>query len=163
MPTQFDAIVIGTGQAGPALAARLAGAGMKVAVIERDRFGGTCVNDGCTPTKTLVASAYAARMAARAAEYGVQLPGAPKVDMKRVKARKDAIVATSRRNVEKWMRGLEGATVYRGHARFTGPNRVRGRRRGARAPSGSLSTSAAGRSCRRCRDWTGCPTSPTYR
>jgi pyruvate/2-oxoglutarate dehydrogenase complex dihydrolipoamide dehydrogenase (E3) component len=125
MPTSFDAIVIGTGQAGPALAARLAGARMKVAVIERDRFGGTCVNDGCTPTKAMVASAYAARMAARAEEYGVQLPGAPQVDMKRVQARKDAIVATSSANVEKWMRGLEGATVYRGHARFSGPNRVR--------------------------------------
>ena len=79
----FDAIVIGTGQAGPALAARLSGAGMKVAVIERDKFGGTCVNDGCTPTKALVASAYAARLARRAAEYGVEVPGAVRVDMKR--------------------------------------------------------------------------------
>ncbi len=114
----FDAIVIGTGQAGPALAARLAAAGRKVAVIERDRFGGTCVNDGCTPTKTLIASAYAARIAARAAEYGVQIDGAPRVDMKRVKARKDAVVAASAGNVEKWMRGLEKARVVRGHARF---------------------------------------------
>jgi len=119
MPTHFDAIVIGTGQAGPALAARLSAAHMKVAVIEKHRFGGTCVNDGCTPTKTMVASAYAARMAARAAEYGVRIDGAPRVDMKRVKARKDTIVATSSGNVEKWMRGLEGAAVYQGHARFT--------------------------------------------
>ena len=100
MPTSFDAIVIGTGQAGPALAARLAGAGMKVAVIEKHRFGGTCVNDGCTPTKTLVASAYAARIAQRAAEYGVRASAAG-VDMQRVKARKDAVVAKSSGNVEK--------------------------------------------------------------
>ena len=124
MPTHFDAIVIGTGQAGPALAARLAGARKKVAVIERHRFGGTCVNDGCTPTKTMVASAYAARMAERAAEYGVRIQGEARVDMKRVKARKDAIVASSSGNVEKWMRGLEGAAVYQGHARFTAPGRV---------------------------------------
>ena len=124
MDTQFDAIVIGTGQAGPALAARLSGAGMKVAVIERSRFGGTCVNDGCTPTKALVASAYAARMAARAGDYGVAVDGF-EVDMGRVKARKDAIVATASGNVESWMRGLEHAKVYRGHARFSGKNSVR--------------------------------------
>ena len=121
----FDAIVIGTGQAGPALAARLCGAGMKVAVIEKAKFGGTCVNDGCTPTKTLVASAYAARLASRAAEYGVEIPGKPRVDMKRVKARKDAVVATASGNVEKWMSELKGATVFRGHARFTGKNTVK--------------------------------------
>ena len=117
-PSTFDAIVIGTGQAGPALAARFSAAGCKVAVIERHKFGGTCVNDGCTPTKTLIASAYAARIAARAAEYGVQIDGAARVDMKRVKMRKDAVVAVSAGNVEKWMRGLENAQVYRGHARF---------------------------------------------
>ncbi|HSA88550.1 MAG TPA: FAD-containing oxidoreductase [Burkholderiales bacterium] len=121
----YDAIVIGTGQAGPALAARLAAAGRKVAVIERHKFGGTCVNDGCTPTKTLVASAYAAHLASRAADYGVEIPGKPRVDMPRVKARKDAIVATSSGNVEKWMRGLKGGRVYQGHARFTGPREVR--------------------------------------
>jgi pyruvate/2-oxoglutarate dehydrogenase complex dihydrolipoamide dehydrogenase (E3) component len=125
MPTRFDAIVIGTGQAGPALAARLSGAGMKVAVIEKDKFGGTCVNDGCTPTKTMVASAYAARLSARGAEYGVEIPGVPRVDMKRVKARKDEIVAAARGGVEKWMRELKGARVYQGHARFTGPTSVR--------------------------------------
>jgi pyruvate/2-oxoglutarate dehydrogenase complex dihydrolipoamide dehydrogenase (E3) component len=120
----FDAIIIGTGQAGPALAARLAGAGMNVAVVERAKFGGTCVNDGCTPTKTLVASAYAAHMARRAAEYGVDIPGSPRVDMQRVKARKDAIVARSARGVEDWMRGLANAKVYVGHARFTGSRTV---------------------------------------
>ena len=120
----YDAIVIGTGQAGPALAARFAGAGMTVAVIERAKFGGTCVNDGCTPTKTMVASAYAARLASRSSEYGVQLQCDPRVDMKRVKARKDAVVATSSDGVEKWMRGLKGGTVYQGHARFVSSNTV---------------------------------------
>ena len=124
MPT-FDAIVIGTGQAGPALAARLSGAGMKVAVIEKHKFGGTCVNDGCTPTKTMVASAYAARIASRSAEYGVQLSGPVEVDMKRVKARKDEVVANASGAVEKWMRGLKGATVYQGHARFTAARSIR--------------------------------------
>ena len=92
----FDAIIIGTGQAGPSLAFRLAGAGMKVAVVERHLVGGTCVNTGCTPTKALVASAYAARTARRAAEYGVVIGGDIGIDMRRVKARKDAIVAASR-------------------------------------------------------------------
>jgi len=123
MRLSFDAIVIGTGQAGPALAARLAGEGMKVAVVERGSFGGTCVNDGCTPTKAMVASAYAARLARRAAEYGVEVPGAVRVDMKRVKARKDAIVAGSVQGLEKWMQKV--AAVYRGQARFSGPDRVR--------------------------------------
>ncbi|OGA72591.1 MAG: mercuric reductase [Betaproteobacteria bacterium RIFCSPLOWO2_12_FULL_65_14] len=125
MATSYDAIVIGTGQAGPALAARLSGAGMKVAVIEKAKFGGTCVNDGCTPTKTLIASAYAAHLAYRAADYGVELPGAPRVNMKRVKARKDAVVANSTTNVEKWMRGLGNATVIRGHARFVSEKVIR--------------------------------------
>ena len=124
MPTAFDALILGTGQAGPALAARLGAAGRKVAIIERASFGGTCVNDGCTPTKTLVASAYAAHLARRSAEYGVELAGEVRVDMKRVKARKDAVVAGSTQGVEKWMRGLKDAAVYRGHARFTGPSTV---------------------------------------
>ncbi|HEX6297575.1 MAG TPA: FAD-containing oxidoreductase [Burkholderiales bacterium] len=115
----FDAIVVGTGQAGPALAARLAGAGQKVAVIERGAFGGTCVNDGCTPTKTLIASAYAAHLARRGREYGFKSSGKILVDMKRVKARKDAVVGKSSSGVGKWMRGTEGITVIRGHARFT--------------------------------------------
>ena len=124
MTRQFDAIVIGTGQAGPPLAARLAGAGMKVAVIERRRFGGTCVNTGCIPTKAMVASAYAANLARRAPEYGVDVGGTVAVDMKRVKARKDAIAAKSRNGVEQWMRGLDGVTVFHAHARFLGPTSV---------------------------------------
>ena len=120
----FDALVIGTGQAGPALAARLSGAGMKVAVVEKAKFGGTCVNDGCTPTKAMVASAYAAHLARRAGEYGVLLDSSPRVDMKRVKARKDEIVRRSSEGVEKWMEGLKDATVYRGHARFVAPAEI---------------------------------------
>src|SRR3981081_2432416 len=100
MADSFDATIIGTGQAGPPLAARLAGAGMKVAVIERKLFGGTCVNTGCTPTKTLVASAYAAHIARRAADYGVTIQGPVTVDMKRVKARKDGIVSESAKGLE---------------------------------------------------------------
>jgi len=124
MPS-FDALVIGTGQAGPALAARLSGAGMSVAVVERAKFGGTCVNDGCTPTKAMVASAYAAHLARRAGEYGVRIAGEPRVDFGAVMARKDAIVARSSGGVEKWMQGLKTGKVYRGHARFCGPDRVR--------------------------------------
>jgi pyruvate/2-oxoglutarate dehydrogenase complex dihydrolipoamide dehydrogenase (E3) component len=115
----FDAIIVGTGQAAPALAVRLAGAGRTVAVIERGAFGGTCVNDGCTPTKTLIASAYAAHLARRGPEYGLKSSGKIVVDMKRVKARKDAVVGKSSGGVEKWLRGTKGITVIRGHARFT--------------------------------------------
>jgi pyruvate/2-oxoglutarate dehydrogenase complex dihydrolipoamide dehydrogenase (E3) component len=125
MPSIFDAIVIGTGQAGPPLAARLAHAGMKVAVVEKHKFGGTCVNDGCTPTKAMIASAYAAHVARRAADYGVLLDASPCVDMKRVKARKDEIVHQSRDGVERWMQGLKDASVYRGHARFVATNVVK--------------------------------------
>ena len=119
-----DAIVIGTGQSGPALARRLVAAGQKVAVIERKYFGGTCINTGCTPTKTLVASAYAAFLARRAGDYGVTIGGPVAVDMPAVKARKDAIAGASRRGVERSLKTLEGCTVYEGHARFVGPNRV---------------------------------------
>jgi pyruvate/2-oxoglutarate dehydrogenase complex dihydrolipoamide dehydrogenase (E3) component len=122
--TSYDAIIIGTGQAGPALAARLARSGMKVAVIERKLFGGTCVNTGCIPTKTLVASAYAAHLARRAADYGVTIAGAVSVDMKRVKARKDAVSGKSRTSVEQGLRNLEGCTVYQGPARFTSAREV---------------------------------------
>ena len=125
MAQGFDAIIIGTGQAGPALAARLAGAGMKTAVIERARFGGTCVNTGCIPTKTLIASAYAAQLARRAAEYGVTIGGPVAVDMKQVKARKDEISGRSSNGVEQWMRGLENVMVYQGHARFESAHSVR--------------------------------------
>src|SRR5258708_4940021 len=124
MPNKFDAIIIGTGQSGPSLAERFAKQGLRVAVIERKYFGGTCVNTGCVPTKTLVASAYVAHMARRAAEYGVDVGERIKVDMKRVKARKDAIVAKSRNGVTGWMEGLANTTVYRSHARFTGPKTV---------------------------------------
>jgi pyruvate/2-oxoglutarate dehydrogenase complex dihydrolipoamide dehydrogenase (E3) component len=122
--TRHDAIVIGTGQSGPSLAGRLAAAGRSVAVIERKAFGGTCVNTGCIPTKTLVASAYAAYIARRAAEFGVTIDGNVGVDMKAVKARKDAVSGTSRRGVEKWMRDLAGCTVYDGHARFVRAHQV---------------------------------------
>jgi pyruvate/2-oxoglutarate dehydrogenase complex dihydrolipoamide dehydrogenase (E3) component len=122
MSRRFDAIVIGAGQAGPSLAARLAGAGMSVALIERKLFGGTCVNTGCTPTKTLIASAHAAHVARRAAEYGVILDAPPRVDMARVKARADAVAAKSRSGVETWLRGTEGCTVITGHARFLAPD-----------------------------------------
>lgn len=125
MTQHFDAIVIGTGQAGPPLAARLAGAGMKVAIIERGRFGGTCVNTGCIPTKTLIASAYAAQLARRAGEYGVSVGGPVTVDMKAVKARKDQISGRSNHGVEQWVRGLDNTTVFQGHARFERANAVR--------------------------------------
>ena len=120
----YDAIIIGTGQAGPALVRRLVAAGWKVAIVERKLFGGTCVNTGCTPTKTLVASAYAAHVARRAAFYGVTIGGAIGVDMKAVKARKDAVVRPSSEGVERSLRTLKGCTVYVGHARFVGPKEV---------------------------------------
>jgi pyruvate/2-oxoglutarate dehydrogenase complex dihydrolipoamide dehydrogenase (E3) component len=121
--TTYDAIIIGTGQAGPALARRLAGAGMKVAVVERGRFGGTCVNTGCTPTKTLVASAYAMHVARRGADYGFSA-GEITVDMKRVKARKDEVAGASTRGVERSLRSQENCTVYTGHARLQSPREV---------------------------------------
>src|SRR5713226_7226683 len=124
MKLQYDAIVIGTGQAGPSLAQRLTAAGKKVAVIERARFGGTCVNTGCIPTKTMVASAYAARMAHRAADFGVLIDGPVSVDMKRVKARKDEISGKSRTTVETWLRKMPNCTIYNGQARFQSPHEV---------------------------------------
>jgi pyruvate/2-oxoglutarate dehydrogenase complex dihydrolipoamide dehydrogenase (E3) component len=125
MITTYDAIVIGTGQAGPSLAVRLAGTGMKVAIIERKRFGGTCVNNGCIPTKTLVASARAAHVARRASEYGVMIDSSITVDMKKVKERKDAVVRRSSEGVEKWLKSTEKLTVYEGHARFEDAHQVR--------------------------------------
>ncbi len=121
----YDAIIIGTGQSGPALARRLAGSGMKIAIIERHRFGGTCVNTGCTPTKTLVASAYAVHMARRGAEYGFGIGGEVTVDMKRVKARKDHVAGLSNKGVERSLKKLKNCTVYEGHARFVSPREVR--------------------------------------
>src|SRR5215469_7179362 len=122
--TDFDAIIIGTGQAGPSLAFRLAGAGMKVAVVERHLVGGTCVNTGCTPTKALVASAYAARTARRAAEYGLVIGGDIGIDMRRVKARKDEIVAASRNGLTSALENAANITLYRSHARFASPQAV---------------------------------------
>ena len=124
MNNRFDAIVIGTGQAGPALAKRLAGSGMSVAIVERKLFGGTCVNTGCIPTKTMVASAYAAHMARRAGDFGVAIDGGVSVDMRRVKARKDAISGESREGVETSLRKTENCSVFQGHARFESPNEV---------------------------------------
>ena len=120
----YDAIVIGTGQSGPALARRLVDVGQNVAVIERKFFGGTCVNTGCTPTKTLVASAYAAYLARRAGDYGVTIGGPVGVDMQAVKARKDAIAAASRQGVERSLKTLKGCTVYEGHAQFVADKKV---------------------------------------
>lgn len=119
---KFDAIIIGTGQAGPALAARLAGAGMKTAIIERKKFGGTCVNTGCIPTKTLVASAHAAHIARRAADFGVMIDSPIRVDMKKVKARKDSVAGQSNKGVENWLKNTKNLRVYEGHARFEDAN-----------------------------------------
>jgi len=119
----FDAIIVGAGQAGPSLAGRLTSAGQRVAIIERKLIGGTCVNNGCIPTKTLVASAHAAQLARRGAEYGVGT-GAVSVDMAKVKARKDDIMLKDREGVESWLDGMAGCTVFRGHARFEDPHTI---------------------------------------
>lgn len=123
MPS-FDAVIIGTGQAGPALARQLASADWRVAIVERNRFGGTCINTGCTPTKAMVASAYAAHLARRGAEFGVNIPAPITMDMRRVKARMDEIRGTSRAAVERSLRGSKGVTVYQGHARFADSHAV---------------------------------------
>ena len=120
----FDALVIGTGQAGPSLAARCASEGLKTAIIERDRFGGTCVNTGCTPTKALVASAKVAHMAGRSVDFGVEINGEISVDMKNVKARKDKIVEQSTTGVENWLKSTENLTVFEGHASFESSNTI---------------------------------------
>jgi len=114
----FDAIVIGAGQAGPSLANRLTGAGMSVAMIERHLFGGTCVNTGCMPTKTMVASAYAAHVARRAQDYGVVIDTPPRIDMNKVRDRAARVSANSRNGIESWLHGMPGCTVIKGHARF---------------------------------------------
>ena len=120
--THFDAIIIGAGQAGPSLAGRLTGAGMTVALVERKLFGGTCVNTGCMPTKTLVASAYAAHLARRSAEFGVVLRAAststcPREGTRRRRRRPTRALASRR-----WLRGMAGCTVIEGHARFEAPD-----------------------------------------
>ena len=123
--TAFDAIIIGAGQAGPPLAGRLTAAGMTVAFVERNLFGGTCVNTGCMPTKTMVASAYAAHLSRRGSDYGVVLSSPPGIDMRAVKARADAVSAKSRTGIEQWLRSMNGCTVFKGHARFESSNAVR--------------------------------------
>ena len=125
MTERYDAIVIGTGQSGPALAVRLANAGRKTAIVERKLFGGTCVNVGCIPTKTLIASARAVHVARNGADYGVAIDGRITVDMVRVKARKDAVVLQSNEGVTKWLRNTPNLTVLEGHARLEGPRSVR--------------------------------------
>jgi pyruvate/2-oxoglutarate dehydrogenase complex dihydrolipoamide dehydrogenase (E3) component len=121
----FDAIVVGAGQAGPSLAGRLTGAGMKVALIERHLVGGTCVNTGCMPTKALVASAYAAHMARRARDFGVVIDAPVGVDMRAVQARAHKVTLDARGNLEKWLGGMNGLTVVRGHARFESADTLR--------------------------------------
>lgn len=121
----FDAIIIGCGQAGPSLAGRLSAAGMTVALVERKLVGGTCVNTGCMPTKTMVASAYTAHLARRAADYGVTLSGPVGVDMKAIKARKDKVSNDARKGLEDWIASMLGCTLFRGHARFEDPHTVR--------------------------------------
>ena len=125
MSAKYDAVVIGTGQSGPSLAARLVQEGQKVAIVERKLFGGTCVNVGCIPTKALVASARAAFVTRRAAEFGVILDGPVKVDMQRVKARKDEIVRQSNEGVASWLKNMDNLSVFEGHARFASPTSVR--------------------------------------
>src|SRR5262249_8846129 len=125
MAQNFDAIVIGAGQAGPPLTSRLTGGGLKVAIIERGKFGGTCVNTGCMPTKTLVASAYAAHLARRGADYGVVMDGPVRIDMKRVRQRAATVSHNASNGVESWLRGMNGCTVFTGAARFEGPKEVR--------------------------------------
>src|SRR5580698_5069806 len=125
MNHRYDAIVIGAGQAGPSLAARFAGAGKSVAIIERKFFGGTCVNAGCTPTKTLIASARIAYDARRAHSYGIELSmSGVAVDMRAVQARKKRVVEASKSGLENWIRGTQNCTVYKGHARFESPRSV---------------------------------------
>lgn len=121
---RFDAVIVGAGQAGPPLAGRLTAAGQTVAVVERKLVGGTCVNYGCIPTKTLVASAHAAHLARRGADYGIGT-GEVAVDMVKVKARKDKVMLDDRHGVESWLEGMDGCTLIRGHARFEDPHTLR--------------------------------------
>ena len=121
----YDAVIVGAGQAGPALAGKLTAAGWTVAFVERKLFGGTCVNAGCTPTKTLIANAHAAHIARRGKDFGVVIEGGVKFDMKVSKARKDAVVAASRDGLEKWLRGMKGCTVFHEAGKFEGPGLMR--------------------------------------
>ena len=141
MAEKFDSVIIGTGQAGPSLADRMTREGMKTAIIERKLFGGTCVNVGCIPTKTLVASARAAHMARRGGDFGVDIEGPIGVDMKAVKARKDGVVRMSNKGVTYWLKNMENLTVYEGHGRLEAPIRSASTARRWRR-TGSSSTSA---------------------
>ena len=134
MLDKFDAIVIGAGQAGPALAVRCGKEGLKTALIERHHFGGTCVNNGCVPTKTMVASARVAHVARHASDFGVMLDAPVRVDMVRVMARKDNIVQQSSSGVRSWLDGAKNVTVIEGHATFSGPRSVRVGTRELEAP-----------------------------
>jgi pyruvate/2-oxoglutarate dehydrogenase complex dihydrolipoamide dehydrogenase (E3) component len=151
MSEQFDAIVMGAGQSGPFLAARLASAGRKVALIEREHLGGTCVNDGCTPTKTLVASARAAWAARHAAEFGVVLKGPVTVDMKAVKARKDKVVNASVRSLTDWLGGIATLEYIMGTGSFISPTEVKVDKRVLTAPQIFINTGASAR----LPDWPG--------
>jgi pyruvate/2-oxoglutarate dehydrogenase complex dihydrolipoamide dehydrogenase (E3) component len=125
MADRFDAVIVGAGQAGPSLAGRLTAAGKTVALVERHLFGGTCVNTGCIPTKTLIASAEVAHQTRRAGDFGVRIGGELSIDMPAVKARMNSVVSKSRNGVEKWLRGMPGCSVYTGHARFESPHEIR--------------------------------------
>jgi pyruvate/2-oxoglutarate dehydrogenase complex dihydrolipoamide dehydrogenase (E3) component len=135
----FDAIVIGGGQSGPFLGARLAESGKNTLLIEREHMGGTCVNNGCVPTKSLVASARVAHMARRAADFGVSA-GPVTVDMKKVKARKDAIVNDSVTGLVDWLENMENMTVVWGTAKFTGPHEIEVNRERHTAPQIFINT-----------------------
>ncbi len=119
----IDVIIIGSGQAGNPLATRLAAAGREVVLIERGHLGGTCVNYGCTPTKTIIASARAAHVAREAGRLGIET-GEVRVDFEAVMARKDRIVEQWRSGVERSIEGEERIRLVRGHGRFTGPSTV---------------------------------------
>jgi pyruvate/2-oxoglutarate dehydrogenase complex dihydrolipoamide dehydrogenase (E3) component len=141
MAEKFDAIIIGTGQAGPSLAVRLAKAGRKVAILERKLIGGTCVNVGCIPTKTLIASARAAHVTRHASDYGVVVTGGKiRVDMARVKMRKDAVVHDSTTGVANWLRGTPGITVIEGHGKFEDARTIAVNRRVLKAPEIFINT-----------------------
>jgi pyruvate/2-oxoglutarate dehydrogenase complex dihydrolipoamide dehydrogenase (E3) component len=142
MTTKYDVIVIGAGQSGPPLATRMASAGKKTLLIEREHLGGTCVNDGCIPTKTLIASARTAYMARRAADFGVQIGGDIRVDMKAVKARKDAVVQESVTGLTKWLSSTPNLSVVFGHARFVSPTSVQVNGEGMEATQIFINTGA---------------------
>ena len=152
MTTHYDAIIIGTGQSGPPLAGRMNREGLKVAVIERKLIGGTCVNVGCIPTKTLVASARAAHMARRGLDFGVIVEAPIRVDMKRVRARMKEISGQSNQNVTRWLEGMENIRLYRDHARLESPNTV-SVNGDLLQRKGYFSTWGRGQGCRTCPGW----------